>query len=357
MKKLILVISFVTGMHVAVLAQCDPQFAVNPTYTGTSVVDASGTPTPTILVGETGTLTFGFGIGTDAGCNAAAGNKADGIIMTLSFAPSYGPQSAADISGPYASYFDWIYDAGGTTLLGYQNAPLPVGPPANFVVKVKGNAATPGTIAPKTSLNWTTEANPPIINNSTGNDIRTVGLNIDAALPVTLVSFTARKEGILANLNWSTTAETNSDRFEIERSLNGKSWNKIGVLKSNGESKSLLNYAYSDRNPSEGENFYRLKMVDKDETFAYSRIQSLTFDGPNTDLSVYPNPATDKILLRDFSKIIEVVISDLNGRTVHLSGTSSNGQINVKNLIPGTYIVKTTRSDGGISSQKIVITR
>lgn len=353
MKKLILLIFFVTGLHIAVLAQCDPQFAVGPTYTGTSVVSG----TPTILVGETGTLNFGFGVGTDAGCNAAAGNTAGGIIITLSFAPSYGPQSAADISGPYASYFDWVYDAAGTSLFGFQNAPIPVGPPANFAVQVRGNAVTPGTIAPPTSLNWTSDLNPPPTNTSTGNDIRTVGLNVDAALPVTLTSFTARKEGKIANLNWSTTAETNSDRFEIEHSLNGQNWNKIGVLKSNGESKTLLSYTYSDRNPGEGENLYRLRMVDNDGTFAYSRIQSVKFEGLNRDLSVYPNPVTDKISLRDFSTITEVVINDLNGRTVHLSGTSANGQINVKNLVPGTYIVKITRSDGGISSQKIVISR
>ncbi len=100
---------------------------------------------------------------------------------------------------------------------------------------------------------------------------------VENPLPVTLTSFIATKEGQTAQLKWSTTEETNSDRFEIERSQNGKNWDLIGTQKSNGESTSLKNYTFSDVKPLNGENLYRLKMIDRDATYAYSRIQSLTF--------------------------------------------------------------------------------
>lgn len=61
--------------------------------------------------------------------------------------------------------------------------------------------------------------------------------NPDSPLPVTLARFDAVKEGSTALLSWSTTEETNSDRFEVERSINGKVWQKIATVKAQGESK------------------------------------------------------------------------------------------------------------------------
>nr|MBZ1363183.1 Ig family protein [Dyadobacter fermentans]MBZ1363278.1 Ig family protein [Dyadobacter fermentans] len=72
-----------------------------------------------------------------------------------------------------------------------------------------------------------------------------------------------------ALLTWSTTEEVNSDRFEIERSLNGKGWSTIGKVRSNGESSVLRNYTYTDDSPEKGENLYRLRMVDLDGTYAF----------------------------------------------------------------------------------------
>jgi hypothetical protein len=191
----------------------------------------------------------------------------------------------------------------------------------------------------------------------------------DVPLPVTLISFNVTKEGQTALLKWSTSAETNSDRFEIERSLNGKTWNKIGMVDSYGESTVLRDYQYVDYTPasgvpshggpSHGENLYRLKMVDKDATFAYSRIQSIKFDGNAPDLSIYPNPSTDKLNIRDYTNVKEMVISDLNGRLVYQSASFSqeNGTVDIKNLAEGMYIVKLTRLNGKISTHKIVINK
>jgi len=178
-----------------------------------------------------------------------------------------------------------------------------------------------------------------------------------AALPVTLVRFNVAKEGKTAQLSWATTEESNSDRFEIEHSLNGKEWGRIGTVASHGESNSLKNYGFADVQPANGDNLYRLKMVDKDETYAYSRIQSLKFDGVGADLSIYPNPVADQLFIRDFNQVTSVVINDLNGRAVHQSGSSADGAISVKSLSAGMYVVRITRSNGVVSSQKIVIAK
>ncbi|WP_146202213.1 hypothetical protein [Dyadobacter jejuensis] len=106
-------------------------------------------------------------------------------------------------------------------------------------------------------------------------------------LPVTLISFTATKvsggaERSTALLIWQTSSEVNSDRFDIERSQDGKKWSSIGNVAAGGDKSSNTNYSFIDKTPTydrtrPGENLYRLKMIDKDGTFAYSRIQSLDF--------------------------------------------------------------------------------
>ncbi len=182
-------------------------------------------------------------------------------------------------------------------------------------------------------------------------------ITVTVPLPVTLISFEVRKEGTLAQLNWATTEETNSDRFEIERSVTGKNWNRIGTVVSHGESNTRKNYHFVDASPLNGENLYRLKMVDKDETFAYSSIRSVKFEGAGSDLSIYPNPIVNQLFIRDASQVTQVVINDLNGRTVLLSGSTATGFIDVKGLSAGMYIVRVSRSNGLVSSHKVVVSR
>ncbi|WP_254411179.1 T9SS type A sorting domain-containing protein [Dyadobacter diqingensis] len=191
------------------------------------------------------------------------------------------------------------------------------------------------------------------------NDGARCNMSNPSPLPVTLISFSVKKktEGRSAALSWITSSETNSDRFEIERSQSGKSWNKIGDVESSGESAVQINYSFDDIQPLSGENLYRLRMVDKDGTFAYSRIQSVKFEGIGTDLSVYPNPSTDKLIVPDHKTVTEIVMSSLNGNTVYKSTSfaTGGGFIDVKSLAKGLYIVKVTHQDGTITTSKVVI--
>jgi hypothetical protein len=175
-------------------------------------------------------------------------------------------------------------------------------------------------------------------------------------LPVTLISFTAVAEARTALLSWATTAETNSDRFELERSQNGKIWNKIGTVASSGESNVLLDYVYVDKAPLSGVNLYRLKMVDKDNTFAYSSIRQVTFE-VRADIATYPNPVSDKLLVRNFDQVKEVAVNSTSGRELFYDGKVSSQGIDVSKLPAGIYIVTLTLFDGTISTHKVAVTR
>jgi hypothetical protein len=239
----------------------------------------------------------------------------------------------------------------GNTVILLLTVPLLNGECKSFNVNVTGTVVSGNTLFNAT-LGFQGPQTP---GNITGNDNSPSGIAVTAAMPVTLVSFTAAREGKVAQLSWATTMETNSDRFEVEKSQNGKQWEMIGKVASNGESSVKRQYSFTDKNPFEGENLYRLKMVDKDATFAYSRIQSVKFDGGVADLSVYPNPATDQLFIRDYGQVTRVVINDLNGRAVYQSGGTAT--ISVRNLPAGMYVATISRSNGLVSSQKIIISR
>ncbi len=180
----------------------------------------------------------------------------------------------------------------------------------------------------------------------------------DVALPVTLTSFTASREGASALLKWTTTEETNSERFQIEHSLNGLNWNVIGSVRSNGESTVLRQYSFVDTEPANGENLYRLKMIDKDKTFAYSRIQSVTFEGIPSQNIVFPNPASERIQLgiKDIGSLKSVRIYDLGGKTMYsANGKGISKTIDIRAFSSGSYVVEILDKSGKFKAVKIAV--
>ncbi|SDH37171.1 Por secretion system C-terminal sorting domain-containing protein [Dyadobacter soli] len=175
-------------------------------------------------------------------------------------------------------------------------------------------------------------------------------------LPVTLTRFTAAAESRTVVLNWSTTEESNSDRFDIERSNNGKQWGRIASVASQGDSKVLVNYSHVDASPLAGQNFYRLKMVDLDGTFAYSTIRLVEI-AAGSGLVPYPNPVVDKILIRDHQLVKQADLHNASGVKVLANQHPSSAGIDVTRLPQGIYVITLTMFDGTISTHKVVITK
>ena len=171
-------------------------------------------------------------------------------------------------------------------------------------------------------------------------------------LPVTLISFTARAERNTALLNWKTASETNSERFDVERSVDAKSWTTIGRIAAQLESNTTQTYSFIDDKPLHGENLYRLKMVDRDGSFAKSKIEQLRFDMTS---AVYPNPVAmeDKLHLNSKSVIAQVRITDMNGKVVH-SIKNPGAEIDISRLATGVYLIQITTIDGAISIQRVL---
>jgi hypothetical protein len=185
-----------------------------------------------------------------------------------------------------------------------------------------------------------------------------IKLGPETTLPVTLAHFKVQKENTTANLTWQTTSETLSDRFEVEHSTTGKSWTNISTIKTKGESSDLVSYQYSHATPSHGENLYRLKMIDLDRTFSYSKIERVKID-LGFSVTVYPNPAAENIhiLAADWSKVKNVEILNSLGKSIYQSGNKPVQSINAKSLSAGLYFVKVGLADRSETVQKLVVGR
>ena len=123
-------------------------------------------------------------------------------------------------------------------------------------------------------------------------------------LPLELISFSGKNTPDGNLLNWSTASENNTSHFNIERSENGVDFETIGSVAAAGNSKIIQNYAFTDVYPYVGENLYRLKMIDIDGSFTYSKIVLIKVDENNANTlkptgieNLYPNPANTNLNL------------------------------------------------------------
>lgn len=171
-----------------------------------------------------------------------------------------------------------------------------------------------------------------------------------SVLPVELIQFSGKYAAPNVALSWTTASEKNNDRFEILKSTDGISFEKIGEVSGAGNSNIPLEYSFTDKNVEIGRiYFYQLKQLDFDGTQEFSRIITVE-TGKQTELSVgnfYPNPtqniATLPINLPGDEKVYLKLYSS-DGRLIEdISKQYNQGQhlldVNIQQLPAGSYVV------------------
>ena len=189
-------------------------------------------------------------------------------------------------------------------------------------------------------------------------------LNAPGSLPVVLLVFEATLDGKVADLHWTTSLESNSDHFAIERSTDaGGHWEVLGTVPAQGNSVLPVDYSYTDANPAAGANEYRLRMVDRDGKYGYSEVRVVR-TGMAATVSVYPNPARDYVNIT----LGEGVSTSTSIRLISQSGqllvekkvTGGAGTIvslPVSGYPQGNYLVLVTGADGVQMASKLMITK
>ena len=124
-----------------------------------------------------------------------------------------------------------------------------------------------------------------------------IAINQDCA-PVELSTFTALPKGNAIALDWVAATEIAFDGYELQRSLDGLNFDKIAWIQGSENSLEEKQYNYLDLNVKGGITYYyRLKMIDLDESFEYSPIRSAQLNGKGDALEVFPNPTREAVSL------------------------------------------------------------
>lgn len=177
-----------------------------------------------------------------------------------------------------------------------------------------------------------------------------------ALLPATLIDFRGIAKKDAVNLSWKTGVESENMIFEVEKSKNGIYFEGFSTWKS--KDRNGANYTCKDENPNNGKNYYRLKQIEKDGRFEYSKIIEVDFN-IFQNAKIYPNPSEngtiniafhEKINLEDAS--VEIV--DLQGRIIFTNTKEIEAQLTIRDLPKGFYIVK-IKINGQLQVEKLSI--
>ncbi len=178
--------------------------------------------------------------------------------------------------------------------------------------------------------------------------------------PVELVSFEATymeaKEAI--DLTWVTASELDNSHFEVEHSLDAKTWSPIGKVAGNGTTIERQQYTFTDKNYLDGINYYRLVQVDFDGTTEFSAIKNVVISkGKKWDL--FPNPINDKLSIRTAIEGEFIInVYDSKGALAKYTVITIDGnviELDLAALLNGLYFVNVHAVGGqNIISRQII---
>lgn len=163
-----------------------------------------------------------------------------------------------------------------------------------------------------------------------------------AALPLTLLAFNAGYDAATVRLTWNTSNEINTKNFAIERSVDGGNFLSIGTVDAKNSSGNNA-YAFNDVSPLEVVAYYRLKLVDKDGLFAYSKIVTVN-KWLMANFTSYPNPVTNTLNITYPKVNTNAIISvyNIDGKrlvTKQITVGSTQSNIDMSSFGNGSYLL------------------
>lgn len=271
------------------------------------------------------------------------------ISGNVALSQSYPITVKCNTAGPYNNYIrvfiDWnqngiFSDPGESTDLGfiYNSTGLDA-------VQATGNIAVPsgatlGSTRMRVTAKWSAYATEC---NSTGyGQAEDYTINVSQVLGIKLEDITAVNKGAVNLVSWKTAGEANGDRFELERSADGQSFHLLNTIPSEGKPSS---YAYEDKHPFYGMNFYRLRMVDGAGNPTYSRIvTAVANDQALSGIQMFPNPATDILTIKISGQINDeavIYLCDMKGGVLQKQYVTTHTlDIDISRFAPGSYLLK-----------------
>lgn len=318
-------------------------------------VPTGGLPTNTMVTftggGAGGFTSFPSGI-LEAGVSVTSGTiVASGVVASMAFSTS-GDQILA-FTGSVASpnFIACVNFNGSWSWTGTNSAEQTLVPPGLtsgtdcVVLSDRDNGKIdclllpdPATVSDyNNASNW-------IFNDATRYTLPPTLGTCEFLLPLDLIAFDGNISENGNQLNWTTANEIDIKEFIIESSENGETFSVIGAVDAVGNTVSNTNYEFIDDIKVVGQNYYRLKIVNNDHTFTYSKIILIEDKFTNT-IKLFPNPVTDyaTLIFSNNCNNCNIQIYSANGKVIeHLAVSVSDQQhleINTQNLQPGFYVI------------------
>ncbi len=172
-----------------------------------------------------------------------------------------------------------------------------------------------------------------------------------ASLPLNLLSFTGVHEAGLNSLQWKTGDEVNTRAFDIEYSSNGKNFEVAGTVAAYGTGNH--SYYFEDSKHADRNAYYRLKMIDNNGTYTYSRTIVLNAQGSNAAAAVriWPNPVNSQLNIgTDGATLQSITIYDIQGKVVSRVQVGEAGSIDCSMLAAGVYFLNASDKEGNVTT-------
>jgi endonuclease I len=177
-------------------------------------------------------------------------------------------------------------------------------------------------------------------------------------LPVTITDFVAQKQSESVLLKWYATMETNFNNYEIERSPDGIGFYKIGSV----QGRNLANYSFTDADlPTGAIVYYRLKLIDIDGTYSYSKTLPVRLNNNLSNAMVYPNPTSGPLSIKLTEALktgTTLVMTDIAGRMVKQQLVNKGAfsiNLDVSTLPGGRYFISINDKQNIIRQSVVVI--
>ena len=195
-------------------------------------------------------------------------------------------------------------------------------------------------------------AGPQMADASTGD-----GFGFFTPLPVKFIGFSVAKQTTGILIQWATSEEVNADRYEIERSADGSNWNTIANVLAAGNTTTVSNYSYTDKNNATKTVYYRIKQVDVDQRFIYTSVKVIKTEARGFEVKVAA--INNKVVLQfpeQVKNAVEVRLISLNGQVVSKQTFNQPmGQVIFNTNIKGNYIVSVTNAQDIQVAKQVIL--
>ena len=147
-------------------------------------------------------------------------------------------------------------------------------------------------------------------------------------------------------LDWATAFEWNNTYFEIERSADGFTFEKIAQIPGAGNTETPSHYTYIDARAMDEQQYYRLRQKDLQGNYIYSDLLTIKLDKSLApEIQLYPSPVRDLVHIRldeEMGKMFQLSVMDLQGSTIFSQEFELKAQdttLYTGSLTPGQYML------------------